>query len=335
MAAAILRSKPRFCVPSPAFLCRRASSDSGSARNRGGDGGNEFESLFGKPSPSKSGSSSSSSSEPAFWKSLMKDSGSTKADSETKQGSPSTTEWDFLKEIKLSSSSSSSSRSFASQDASRTSFRKLGDSGAGFDFLSADDLERPYTKRDAVKEEGKQEEGEIDFGEQSIMKSASFQLLRESFQKVSQPANDMKTLDNALGLDSGTLFTSQEPWLKSLGSQTLAEFEGNFYSSSDARPSEDVKTYTYEELGSKLQQVRPPKDQILFSATGLSFGELRTRLQKVEELENEAVEEDEQSRNYRDLRESIGHLRDGVQSPKALSATKHLSCKCKHRETLA
>lgn len=295
------RDESLFGEPPPLPSSPSPPGEAGSDRQRS----TEFEeNIFSFSSgPSASKSTEASSGETGLWKSLMKKPGSD--DGEKKQtlssSSSSPSPWDFLKDLNNVSTRPRSST--AQSSSSRPSFRKLADSSSGFDFLS-ETLNSPV--RASEPSEQGPEEG-------SILHIASFKLLRDSFQKAStQPYREtvgIKSLNETLGLDSGSLFSSQETWSKPVDSRTLAEVEGNFYSTLDRSPAEDIKTYTYEELGEKLRQVRPPKEQLLFSATGLSFGELSIRLQMIEQIESEAVEEKDSLSDYKELKESLNHLR--------------------------
>lgn len=285
---------------------RALSSGSGSARDA------DMEALFANVPSSTSSAAKASSGESNFWKSLV---------GEPSSSSSSRTEvedkWGFLKDINMSYPPRSSRPLPQKSFSSGSSFRNLRDQG--IDFLR-EDLERPTT---TLSEPAEQQE----FGEESLLKSASFKLLRDSFQKVSmQPAGGetvgiKSTLQEAMGLDP-SLFSSSETWSKPVDSRSLAEVEGNFYSTMDQSPAEDIKTYTYEELGEKLRQARPPTEEMLSSATGLSFGELRTRFQKIEQMENGGKENKDDRTDYEELRDSLNQLKP-IGPMK--SATKQLS----------
>lgn len=228
----------------------------------------------------------------AFWSSLLnKPKDGTAKDEES---------WDFLKadapRDRLQGSTSDSS-----------SYRKLGDAGSGFDFLSealdlpAKDTERP----------------EQDPGEENILHNASFNLLRDSFRKTSMQA------DREGSSPVWEALSSQETWTKPLDSRSLPELERSFYTVQDRAPKKEEKEWTYEELGEKLRQVRPPKEQQLTGAMGLSFKELRDRLEKMEQLEKE-VPEPKAMVDYKELRDSLEELRSPT-SPKAVSSRNQLS----------
>ncbi|KAH7414747.1 hypothetical protein KP509_14G008500 [Ceratopteris richardii] len=174
---------------------------------------------------------------------------------------------------------------------STPSFRNLSDSG--IDFLQDEiDLPSPVQKE--------QPSGSQDVRGDSLYSSMTFKLLKDTF---TLPGNaDKKTLNGTLGTDLSGL---QSTAFQRVESQSLSEVEGSFYSTLDQDSRLELKTYTYEELGEKLRMVRPPKEQILSSATGLSFGELRARLERIEEEETKLGQNEE----YMVLKEGLSKLR--------------------------
>ncbi|KAH7414750.1 hypothetical protein KP509_14G008700 [Ceratopteris richardii] len=149
------------------------------------------------------------------------------------------------------------------------SFRNLSDSRN--DFLQ-DEIDRPSP----VQKE--QPSGSQDVRGDNLYSSMTFKLLKDTFTHTGNA--DKKTLN---GTDLSGL---QKTASQRVESQSLSEVEGSFYSTLDQDSRLELKTYTYEELGEKLRRVRPPKEQILSSATGLSSGELRARLERIEEEES-------------------------------------------------
>lgn len=206
--------------------------------------------------------------------------------------------WDFLQELQ-NSGKRSQSRPSSSSPPSSPSFRHMANSG--LDFIS-EDFERPVPPR---------KESASEHGEESVLSALSYKLIRDTFQPSKKPTDDAerKILDDTLGMDSRHLFSS------ALDTRSLAEVEGNFYSTGD-QSSLDIKTYTYEELGEKLRKARPPKELILSSATGLSFGELRSRFQQIEKEEQDGQDT---KPDYRDIKESLNHLKNSKDLKRQLS----------------
>ncbi|MCO5554947.1 hypothetical protein L7F22_008486 [Adiantum nelumboides] len=280
--------------------CRAALGRKGNCRgfSSGGRSSDDLDvqALLSDIPPSKSKNAASSEAGPKMWESVMK---------EPSQASISP-EWDFLGELHASQLKHSQNRFSFSSSSSKasTSSRSLADDG--FDFL-AEDHQRPSPSPKEPALEPR------DLPEQNLFHAASFKLIRDTFAKAPSDTGK-KLVRDSLGGDSSALFF--EPSSKEVDPRSLAEVEdGRFFSTKD--PALTLKTYTYAELGEKLRNARPPKEQILSSAVGLSFGELRTRIQTIE-----AEEYKDTSQEFWDLKASLAELKSFKKDP-----TRQLSCK--------
>lgn len=81
--------------------------------------------------------------------------------------------------------------------------------------------------------------------------------------------------------------------------------------------TEFVKMYGYEELGEKLQGLRPAKDGR--KGEWFSLTELNERLAKLRELEEKETESKMGGVSFKDLRESLQRLKDSNAMKKANS----------------
>ncbi|KAL0925761.1 hypothetical protein M5K25_004131 [Dendrobium thyrsiflorum] len=79
--------------------------------------------------------------------------------------------------------------------------------------------------------------------------------------------------------------------------------------------TEFLKMYGYEELGEKLQRLRPVKDGK--KGEWFSFTELNERLAKLRELEEKETESKMGGLSFRDIRESLERLKDSNATKKA------------------
>ncbi|KAI5079243.1 hypothetical protein GOP47_0004722 [Adiantum capillus-veneris] len=283
--AAIGKALPRgraLVVNSRVFSSRKGSSDDF-----------DVEAFLSDVPPRQSKNAASSEAGkggPSMWESLMKQPPKTSTSSK----------WDFLKDLDAA---------HVQRSRSPSSFRNLAESG--IDFLAEDFQRFPPSRKEPASASEQPE-----LGEQALLHAASFKLIKDTLSKAPSDT-DKKALGDTLGFDSSAFFSSTGPFPKEADSRTLAEVEqGSFFTTKD-ESSLNFKAYTYEELGQKLRSVRPPEEQILSSATGLSFGELRTRIQKIEQDEREGPKHE-----FLEIKESLNHLKVFRKDP-----TSQLSCK--------
>ncbi|KAH7414751.1 hypothetical protein KP509_14G008800 [Ceratopteris richardii] len=151
----------------------------------------------------------------------------------------------------------------------------------------------------ALSTRGRRSHRDLD-SENSLEDTPSRRTPSSSFEYTGNA--DKKTLNGTLGTDLSGLQKTASQRVKS---QSPSEVEGSFYSTLDQDSRLELKTYTdQEELGEKLRRVHPPKEQIVSSATGFSFGERRAGLERIEEEQSKVGQNDE----YMVLKEGLSKL---------------------------
>lgn len=173
--------------------------------------------------------------------------------------------------------------------------------------------------------------------EQEGKERLSFQAIRESLQQLrSDKAKEsnaslgsfsLKAFGESLRLQPGGGGAVPPPpsLPSSVFGREMRENVGGGSQPAAAAKTEFMKIYSYEELGTKLRNLRPDVQQEERKGLEFSLSELNERLQKLREIEEKETESKIGGISFKDLRESLVQLRMTTESSNKKSSLQRLA----------